>query len=263
MMATGRQAALHAMHIHVLDGRSEIALAASAHAARVLRDAIAARGAARLVAATGTSQLDFLAALGRERGVDWTRVELFHLDEYLGLAVDHPASFGRYVRERIVEPLGIRRFHLLQGGNPATVIRQVGAALVAAPIDLALTGIGENGHLAFNDPPADFETEAPYLIVTLDEACRAQQVGEGWFGAIADVPATAITMSIRQVLKSREIICLVPGDRKAAAVAACFSAGVTASAPASALQRHPLATVYLDHASAALLDTSVLDRFRA
>jgi glucosamine-6-phosphate deaminase len=251
------------MRIHVLDGRSEIALAAATEAARTLREAIAARGAARFVAATGTSQLDFLAALGRERGIDWARVELFHLDEYLGLPADHPASFSRYVRERIVEPLGIRHFHLLQDGSPPSVIRRVGAALTAAPIDLTLTGIGENGHLAFNDPPADLETEAPYLIVTLDDACRAQQVGEGWFGSIADVPATAITMSIRQILKSREIICLVPDDRKAAAVRACFSAGVTPSAPASALQRHPRAIVYLDHASAALLDLSVLDRFRS
>jgi len=251
------------MRIHVLDGRPEIALAASAHAARLLRQAIAARGAARLVAATGTSQLELLAALGRERGIDWAEVELFHLDEYLGLPIDHPASFSRYVRDRIVEPLGIRRFHLLQGGGGATVIRDAAAALVAAPIDLTFAGIGENGHLAFNDPPADFETEAPYLVVTLDKASRAQQVGEGWFPDIADVPAAAITMSIRQILKSREIICLAPDERKAAAVRDCFSAGVTESAPASALQRHALATLYLDHASSALLETSVMDRFRA
>ena len=255
--------ALELMRIHVVDGRAEIALAASDHAARALRTAIAARGAARLIAATGTSQLDFLAALGRQPDIDWTAVELFHLDEYLGLSTNHPASFSRYVRERIIEPFGIPRFHLLQGNDPATVIRTVGAALAAAPIDLALTGIGENGHLAFNDPPADLETEAPYLIVALDEVCRAQQVGEGWFRSIADVPAMAITMSIRQILKSREIICLAPDSRKAAAVHACFSGGVSPSAPASALQRHPLATVYLDHASAALLDESVLDRFRA
>jgi len=229
----------------------------------VIRDAIAARGAARLVAATGTSQLGLLTALGRERQLDWTRVELFHLDEYLGLPTGHRASFSRYVRERIVEPFGIRRFHLLEGDRPLLVMKQVGAALTTAPIDLTLAGIGENGHLAFNDPPADFETEAPYLIVTLDEACRAQQVGEGWFNTLADVPTAAITMSIRQILKSREIICVAPDERKAAAVHACFAAGVRPSAPASALQQHPHATVYLDHASAALLDSSVLDRFRA
>lgn len=186
--------------------------------------------------------------------VDWAAVELFHLDEYIGLPADHPASFRRFLQERLIDPLSIPRTHLIQGdGDPAVTIRTVGAALREAPIDCAFVGIGENGHLAFNDPPADFDTTEPYLVVRLDEACRRQQVGEGWFGSIDEVPAHAISISIRQLLEAREIICSVPDARKAAAVAASLEGPITPAVPASILRTHPDVTFYLDEASAARL----------
>ena len=252
------------MQVKTYVDRLAMSRAAARHAARVRRRAIAQRGHARLVAATGASQLDFLGALtiGADHGsrtadgwIDWTRVEMFHLDEYVGLPLDHPASFRRYLRERLIVPTGLTRYHLLNGeGDPERVADEVGRALAQVPIDVAFVGIGENGHLAFNDPPADFETERPYLVVELDEACRRQQVGEGWFKSVADVPARAISMSVRQILKSREIICVVPDARKAQAVKLCLEGEVSPLAPASILRTHAGATVYLDGDSAALLD---------
>ena len=189
--------------------------AAAARAERVLTDAIAGRGQARVIAATGNSQLAFLRHLVRSTRVDWSRVELFHLDEYVGLAADHPASFRRVLREHLVDPTGIPTFHALNGeGDVDAVRRTVGAAIARAPIDVAFVGIGENTHLAFNDPPADFETAEPYLVVALDEACRRQQVGEGWFATIDDVPTRAISMSGRKILAAREILAIVPDERQ-------------------------------------------------
>jgi glucosamine-6-phosphate deaminase len=179
---------------------------------------------------------------------------MFHLDEYVGLPVTHPASFRRYLLDRLIDKVGVGRYHLLDGeADPGQVARAVGETLAERPADVAFVGIGENGHLAFNDPPADFTTERPYLIVTLDDACRRQQVGEGWFAAIDDVPTQAISMSVRQILKSEEIIAVVPDARKAAAVKACVEGPVSPMAPASILQTHPNTTLYLDHDSAALL----------
>jgi glucosamine-6-phosphate deaminase len=208
----------------------------------------------RLLAATGNSQLEFLDALARENGIDWARVELFHLDEYVGIGVDHPASFARYIKERIADRFGIRTYHLLNGlGDPHEVAGEMGAQLAAAPVDLAFCGIGENGHLAFNDPPADFEAAEPYLVVELDQTCRKQQVGEGWFASIDEVPKQAISISISWLLKSTEIICVVPDTRKAAAVKACLEGPVSPMMPASILRVHPNAHIYLDQDSAALL----------
>ena len=193
-------------------------------------------------------------ALVREPGVEWDKVEMFHLDEYIGLPVDHPASFRKYLLERLVGPAGITRHHLLDGErDPASVCREVGALIRAAPIDVALVGIGENGHLAFNDPPADFETTEPYLVVRLDERCRRQQVGEGWFAGLADVPETAISMSVRQILDATSIVCVVPDQRKAEAVRAALEGPVDPMTPASILQRHHDITIYLDRESASLL----------
>jgi len=209
----------------------------------------------RLVAATGQSQLDFLDTLSHAGGIEWPRVELFHLDEYVGLSIDHPASFRKYLLERLIRKVGIERYHLLDGeSDPQEVAERTGRELASAPVDLAFVGIGENGHLAFNDPPADFETERPYLIVTLDEACRTQQVGEGWFAGLDDVPRQAISMSVRQILKSREIICLVPDRRKAKAVRACLEDPISPMAPASILRTHARTTLYLDADSAELLE---------
>jgi glucosamine-6-phosphate deaminase len=228
--------------------------AAAAYAAESLRSTIRSTGAARIITATGASQIDFLEALTSAHGIDWSLVEMFHLDEYVGLPISHPASFRRYLLDRLINKVGVGRYHLLTADiDPAQMARKVGDVLGGCVIDLAFVGIGENGHLAFNDPPADFDTERPYLIVTLDEACRRQQVGEGWFASIEDVPTQAISMSVRQILKSKEIIAVVPDARKAVAVKACVEGAVSPLAPASILQTHTNTTLFLDDASAALL----------
>ena len=246
------------MQIKTYSDRLTMSRAAAAHAARVLRSAIAANGRARIIAATGASQFDFLDALTTAPAVDWSKIEMFHLDEYVGLPIDHPASFRKYLLERLIRKAGISSYHLLDAErDPEQVAQRVGAELAKAPIDVAFVGIGENAHLAFNDPPADFASEAPYLVVTLDEACRRQQVGEGWFRSIADVPSQALSMSVRQIMKAREIICVVPDARKADAVKASVEQAISPAVPASILREHPNTTLYLDRDAAALLEPSV------
>jgi glucosamine-6-phosphate deaminase len=242
------------MLLKIFDNKRALSKAASAEAAQTLGDAIRANGRARIIAATGASQLDFLDALTKTTGIDWPQVEMFHLDEYIGLPITHPASFRKYLMENLVRKAGIAKYHLLDGeGDTHAVIERVGKELNSAPVDVAFVGIGENGHLAFNDPPADFETKQPYLTVALDEACRRQQVGEGWFRAISEVPRQAISMSIRQILKAKQIIAVVPDARKAAAVKLCLEGEIQPTAPASILRTHPATTLYLDRDSAALL----------
>jgi glucosamine-6-phosphate deaminase len=242
------------MRVQTYQDRPSMSRAAARDAADALRASISARGRVRLVAATGASQLDFLEALVSSSGINWSAVEMFHLDEYVALPIDHPASFRKYLLERLIRPAGIRTYHLLDGeGDVQRTVAEASAAIASDVVDLAFVGIGENGHLAFNDPPADFATEKPYLVVTLDEACRRQQVGEGWFPSLADVPTQAISMSIRQILSARRILCVVPDERKADAVKACLEGPVSPHAPASILQTHPDVTVYLDRASAAKL----------
>jgi glucosamine-6-phosphate deaminase len=246
------------VEVTVLQDRLALGEAAAKHAAQSLRRVLSGSNAARIIAATGASQFEFLEALTSASDIDWERVEMFHLDEYVGLPITHPASFRRYLLERLIHKTGIRRYHLLDGErDPQEVIREVGKALSSDSIDVAFVGIGENGHLAFNDPPADFELSESYLIVELDEACRRQQVMEGWFPAISDVPARAISMSIRQIMKADEIIAIVPDARKSRAVKACLEGDVSPSAPASILRTHPNATIYLDRESASLLDHAV------
>jgi glucosamine-6-phosphate deaminase len=242
------------LRLRVYDDRNTLSRAAAEQAAAVIRDAIAATGRARIVAATGVSQIDFLEALVATPYLLWSKVEMFHLDEYVGIPLDHPASFRRYLLDRFINKAGITRYHLLDGEHDAEhVADEVGRTLAAAPVDVAFVGIGENGHLAFNDPPADFQTDRPYIIVTLDTACRLQQVGEGWFPRFDDVPTHAISMSVQQILKAREIVCVVPEARKAAAVKACVEGPITPMAPASILRTHPNTTIYLDRDSAGLL----------
>jgi glucosamine-6-phosphate deaminase len=233
------------MVLKVFNDKSSLGKAAAQKAAATIRSAIRDRGQARILAATGTSQFEFLAALTESADIDWGRVEVFHLDEYVGLPATHPASFRKILLERLVNKAGIAKFHPLDGDahDLSEVIRQVGTALASEAVDIAFVGIGENGHLAFNDPPADFETEEPYLIVNLDEACRRQQVGEGWFGDISQVPEQAISMSIRQILKAKEILAIVPESRKAQAVKACFEGEISPMAPASILRTHANANV--------------------
>ena len=242
------------MDLRLFDDPASLGRAAASDAAAIIEDAVASRGRARIIAATGNSQLHFLESLTAHLELPWTAVELFHLDEYLGIPATHRASFRRYLLDRLIGPTGIATSHLLDGElDPELVCRSVGQALQEAPIDVAFVGIGENGHLAFNDPPADFETRAPYLVVTLDEACRRQQVGEGWFSSLADVPSRAISMSVQQILAARQILVIVPDLRKAEAVRNTVEGPVTPLVPASILQTHAAATLYLDRGSASLL----------
>jgi glucosamine-6-phosphate deaminase len=228
--------------------------AAAAEAAGEIRAAIESHGRARIIAATGASQFDFLRALVGTPDIDWANVELFHLDEYVGLSESHPASFRRYLRERLIGPTGIRHFHFLDGeADPQQVMEDVGGKLRERPVDVAFVGIGENAHLAFNDPPADFETDRPYLLVELDAACRRQQVGEGWFPDVESVPSKAISMSCRQILASRRILCIVPDARKSAAVKATIEGAIVPETPASILRRHSNVTLFLDEGSSSAL----------
>lgn len=250
------------MQIRIFADKSSLGRAAAEQAAATLRATLSHAGTARLVAATGASQFEFLETLTSMEGIDWSRVELFHLDEYVGLPITHPASFRKYLFERLINKTGITQHHLLDGeGDPRATIKKAGEELRVKPVDLAFAGIGENGHLAFNDPPADFRNEEPYLLVELDEACRQQQVNEGWFAWLSDVPATAISMSIRQILRAREIIAVVPDARKAKAVQVCFEGEISPLAPASILREHPNATVYLDGESASLLSAETILKF--
>ena len=247
------------MEIKTFNDKRTLGANAAEQAAASIRRAIEQRGKTRIIAATGAAQFEFLEALTKRPNIDWSKVEMFHLDEYVGISESHPASFCRFLRERLIEKTGITNYHLLNGeDNPAEVIRIVGKALQSAPIDVAFVGIGENGHLAFNDPPADFKAEAPYLLVKLDEACRRQQMGEGWFATFKDVPEHAISMSVRQILKTAEIICIVPDARKANAVKACLEGEISPMAPASILRTHSNTTIYLDQYSAALLSEATL-----
>jgi glucosamine-6-phosphate deaminase len=244
--------------LKVFQDKKSLGNAAATQAATAIHRAIRDKGTARVVAATAASQSEFLEGLVKETGIDWTRVELFHLDEYIGLPVTHPGSFRKMLLELLVRKTGITNYHLLDGdGDPAEVCGRVGRALASAPIDIEFLGIGENGHIAFNDPPADFETETPYLVVNLDEACRRQQVGEAWFADISQVPKQALSMSVKQILKAKEILAVVPDTRKAQAVKACFEGEISPMAPASVLRHHPNATIYLDENSAALLSSSL------
>ena len=246
------------MQTRVFPDKVSLGEAAADDAASALRDTIARQGRACVVAATGASQFEFLEALVLAPDVDWRRTVFFHLDEYVGLPASHPASFRRYLQERLADRIHPGAFHFIEGDrpDPYAEARRVGELIRGCEIDLAFVGIGENGHLAFNDPPADFATEEPYIVVRLDDACRRQQLGEGWFPSLADVPRRAISMSIRQIMKARRILCVVPDARKAAAVRDTLTGEVSPWRPASALQRHPAATVYLDVDSAALLDQS-------
>ena len=242
------------MKLQTYPEKNTLARAAAQQAANTIHAAIAERGYARIIAATGASQFEFLEELTQAPGIDWKQVEMFHLDEYLDLPESHPASFRKYLRERLINKVGITRFHLLDGErNSNEMIAEVTAEIRKAPIDIAFVGIGENGHLAFNDPPANFETDEAYIVVDLDEVCRRQQLGEGWFKSLEEVPRRALSMTIKQVLKAKQIIAVVPDARKAAAVANCLHGDVSPMVPASILRTHADTTLYLDQHSAALL----------
>lgn len=244
------------METLVFADRSAMGAAAAARAAGKIRAALAARGEATIILATGSSQFETIEALVAADDIDWSAVTMFHLDEYIGLRADHPASFRRYLRERFVDRVApLKDVYLVDGeaGEPDAECRRLGAIITEHPVDVALVGIGENGHLAFNDPPADFETADPFIVVDLDEPCRRQQLGEGWFDTLDDVPGRAISMSIRQIMKSRSLVVSVPDERKAAAVKSALEGAVTPAIPASILREHPDCAVFLDRAAASLL----------
>lgn len=224
------------------------------HAASDLRQAISEKGKANLIVATGASQFEVLKHLVAEPGIDWSKVTGFHLDEYVGISCDHGASFCGYLKARFVDHVDLAQFHYLRGdADPKSVISEIGELVKTSEIDLALVGIGENGHLAFNDPPADFATEEPYLVVELDEPCRMQQVGEGWFESLDTVPTHAISMSVQQILKAAKIYCSVPDERKAEAVRATLEDEISPSIPASILRKHAHTTLVIDEAAASKL----------
>ena len=244
------------MNVLVSDDKQQLGARAADLAASAIAAAIRERGGANIILATGASQFEMLAALVGAPNVDWPQVTMFHLDEYIGLPPTHPASFRKYLRERFVENVGpLAAVHFVEGDrpDPQGECRRLGQLISAVRIDVAMVGIGENGHLAFNDPPADFETEEPYLVVNLDEACRRQQLGEGWFKTLDSVPRQAISMGVRQIMKSRRIVCTVPDLRKARAVRDTVEGPVTNRCPASVLQEHAACTLLLDKESASML----------
>lgn len=244
------------METIICNSKTELGQQAATRGAQFIRDAIRERGEARIIVATGASQFETLSALIDAPDLDWSRVIIFHLDEYVGMEKSHPASFQRYLRERFLDklPSPPKAFHPVSGeGDPQQECERLNALISTAPIDVCFAGIGENCHLAFNDPPADFETRVPFIVVELDEACRRQQWGEGWFETLEDVPARAISMSIQQIMSARAIVCSVPDERKAAAAKACIEGPISPDAPASILRNHPCAMIYLDQDSASLL----------
>lgn len=243
------------MNITPCQSQIELGKLAGNQGASLIREAIQRQGQANIILATGTSQFETLKQLLAEEDLDWAKVTVFHLDEYLGLPVTHPASFRNYLLERFFNHLPqLKAYHLIDGeGNPEAECHRLGELISRHPIDVAFVGIGENGHLAFNDPPADFETDQAYIIVALDLACRKQQLGEGWFPNLEAVPQQAISMSIRQIMKSKAIICSVPDTRKALAVKNCIEGPISTDHPASILQKHPNYQLYLDEGSSSLL----------
>ena len=246
------------MKIDISESKEVMGGRAAALGGDAIREALSRSEGVSVIVATGASQFEMLEALAREPGIDWSLVTLFHLDEYVGMTETHPASFRRYLRERFIDrlPAPPKAFHAIDAEiEPEAECRRLSALIESVEVEVAFVGIGENGHLAFNDPPADFVTTQPYLIVELDEACRKQQLGEGWFPTLEDVPKQAISMSIRQILKSKRIVCTVPDKRKSVAVRDTVEGGVTPFVPASALQEHPLTTLFLDPHSASLLNS--------
>ena len=236
--------------------KQEMGVSAATSAAEVIKEAIENKGRANIILATGTSQIEMLKNLVTADGIDWPKVTMFHLDEYIALGPGHPASFRKFLKERFVDKMpDLKAVHFVNGdaNDPRGECQRVGDIIAANPIDVALIGIGENGHLAFNDPPADFETDVPFIIVELDERCRNQQLGEGWFDTLEQVPQRAISMSIRQITKSACLIVTVPDKRKAEAVRNAFQGQVTPMCPASILQKHKSCKIFLDAEASSLL----------
>jgi len=245
------------MEIKILKTKIETSKEAANKGIALINKAVKEKGSAVFVMATGNSQLDLIEFLVADKSINWSKTKMFHLDEYIGLPESHSASFRKYLKGRFISKVNkIGEVNLINGdtGNPKKECQSLNQLLKKNDVDVAFVGIGENGHLAFNDPIADFEIEDPFIIVDLDEKCRQQQVNEGWFSSIEEVPKKAISMSIQQIMKSQNIICTVPGKRKAQAVKDCFgNQDISPSHPASILKKHKNCTVYLDEDSSIYL----------
>jgi glucosamine-6-phosphate deaminase len=243
------------MEYFVYDTKEELGKEAAKKGASFIHQAIKEKGSATIIVATGASQFEMIEALV-DADIDWSKVEGFHLDEYLGMSITHGASFRKYLKERFVDKVkNMKAFHYIEGDSKDIEgeLKRLNDLISSKNVDVAFVGVGENGHLAFNDPPADFEITDPYIIVDLDEACRKQQMGEGWFPTLQDVPLQAISMSIKQILKSEHIINTVPDERKANAIKCAMEGKVSNLCPASILQTHPSCYWYLDIQSASKL----------
>ena len=251
------------MEVNILNDKFELGKAAAAVGARKIREAIQAKGCANVILATGASQFEMLAALLEEKDIDWSVVRFFHLDEYVGLPITHPASFRKYLWERFISKLPVPpiAFYPVNGSakDLTAELAKLEETITANPIDVAFVGIGENGHLAFNDPPADFDTERAYIVIDLEERCRKQQLGEGWFPTLDDVPKQAISMGVRQILKSKAIVNTVPDARKAYAMKITFEEEMSPAHPASVIRIHPDCATFCDVPAAAQLSKLTRD----
>jgi glucosamine-6-phosphate deaminase len=249
------------MNVFISENKTELGCQAATAGASLIRKALKEKGNASIIVATGASQFELLEALVCAKDIDWRKVTAFHLDEYIGMTMAHPASFRRYLKERFVERLSVplSAFHYINAEtNAAEECSRLNKLIGKHVIDVAFVGIGENAHLAFNDPPADFDTKEPYLVVHLNEACRRQQLGEGWFPTFEEVPKQAISMSCYEIMRSKAIICSVPDLRKATAVKNVLEGPITPNVPASILQRHQETAFYLDKASSSLSSAMAL-----
>lgn len=247
------------MNIEKYDNKQLMGKEAARIGAEKIHVAINSKGSASIILATGASQFEMLEHLIKEK-VDWSKVTCFHLDEYIDIPETHPASFRKYLKERFADKVNVKQFHFINGEKaPEEECLRLGEIISNHKIDVAFIGIGENAHLAFNDPPADFETSEPYIIVKLDEKCRMQQLREGWFPNLESVPQKAISMSIRQILKSKTIICTVPDKRKADAVNKTINEEISPQIPATILKTHSDTFLFLDEQSSSLINDKGLE----
>ena len=245
------------MKTEIYETKEEMGKVAANKAAELLKEAIREKNEAVFVAATGASQFEFLEALTSISSIDWSKTIMFHLDEYIGISETHTASFRKYLKERLINKVHPGAVYLINGDaeDPQLECERVNKIISQKEIDVSFVGVGENGHMAFNDPPADFNVEDPYIVIELAEACRKQQVGEGWFSTLQEVPRRAISMSIKQIMKSKNIICTVPDSRKAQAVKNCLEGNISPHNPASILRKHERVCLFLDKNAAKLLNT--------
>ena len=243
------------LEVKIFETKEEMGKAAAEQAIKILIEAIEEKNEAVFVAATGASQFEFLENLTSIPSVDWSKTTMFHLDEYIGIPATHPASFRKYLKERLIDKVHPGTVYLIKGDSedPESECQRLSQIIGQREIDISFLGIGENSHLAFNDPPADFNTRKPYIVVELDKACRRQQVGERWFKTFQEVPRRAISMSIHQIMKSKNIICTVPDSRKAQAIKNCLEEDISPDNPASILRKGKKVFLFLDKNSAKLL----------